>query len=391
MKNMKKIVLFLVILLMSIAFIPTFASADSHPVSTEDELKKAIEDANSGDTIELTADIKLKTPIEITKNDITIDGKNFTISREETWQLGGPGNQSLMTVGSGRTVTFKDISFKDSAKYGLQAYNTGHIIVDNVTVANNHFGGIIVNGGTLEIKKLHLEKNGATDNNGIEISKGDSLETDVTPTIIMNGTLTSTQDKNVIYIAENDKNLTTFDVKNDPNSEYKILVDDNKVVITDANNKVLFESNENEKVTSKGEEYVKDIIVTVKLNDKAITKELKEGETLSREDLEKEIDTAGLDLAKYNILGYYEDADFEKEFDFTKALTEDTFIYAKLEEKKVEENPKDEDPRDEDPKVDDDKKDETPKTGVVNAFPIVLSGIAISTAVVLIVKKKDLF
>lgn len=391
MKNMKKIVLFLVILLMSIAFIPTFASAESHQVATEDELKEAIKTAKSGDVIELTGNIQLKGPIEITENDITIDGKNFTISRETSWELGGSGNQSLMTVGAGRKVTFKDISFKDSAKYGLQAYNTGHIIVDNVTVANNHFGGIIVNGGTLEIKKLHLEKNGATDNNGIEISKGDSLKNDATPTIIMNGTLTSTQDKNVIYIAENDDNLTTFDVKNEPNSEYKILVDDNKVVITDANNKVLFESNENENVTSKGEEYVKDIIVTVKLNDKTITKELKEGETLSREDLEKEIDTAGLDLAKYNILGYYEDADFEKEFDFTKALTEDTFIYAKLEEKKVEENPKDEDPRDEDPKVDDDKKDETPKTGVINAFPIVLSGIAISTAVVLIVKKKDLF
>ena len=276
MKNMKKIVLFLVILLMSIAFIPTFASADNKTVSDEETLKKAIDEASSGDTIELTADIKLTAPIEITKNDITIDGKNFTISRADSWALGGSGNQSLMTVGAGRKVTFKDISFKDSAKYGLQAYNTGHIIVDNVTVANNHFGGIIVNGGTLEIKKLHLEKNGATDNNGIEISKGDSLKNDATPTIIMNGTLTSTQDKNVIYIAENDDNLTTFDVKNEPNSEYKILVDDNKVVITVANNKVLFESNENENVTSKGEEYVKDIIVTVKLNDKTITKELKE-------------------------------------------------------------------------------------------------------------------
>lgn len=391
MKNMKKIVLFLVILLMSIAFIPTFASAESHQVSTEDELKEAIEQAQLGETIELKNDIHLKAPIEITKNSITIDGKNFTISKSDEWTADGQSNQTLMTVGSGITVTFKDISFKGSAKYGLQAYNTGHIIVDNVTVADNKFGGILVNGGTLEIKKLHLDKNGEKDNNGIEISKGDSLKNDATPKIIMNGTLTSTQEKNVVYIAENDTNLNTFEVENKEGSEYKILVDDNKVVITDANNKVLFESNENEKVTSKGEEYVKDIIVTVKLNDKAITKELKEGETLSREDLEKEIDTAGLDLAKYNILGYYEDADFEKEFDFTKALTEDTFIYAKLEEKKVEENPKDEDPRDEDPKVDDDKKDETPKTGVVNAFPIVLSGIAISTAVVLIVKKKDLF
>ena len=71
----------------------------------------------------------------------------------------------------------------------------------------------------------------------------------------MNGTLTSEKDTNVIYIATNNDKLTNFEVKNTENTVDKILVDGNKVVITDPNNKVLFESNENSDISFEGDSY----------------------------------------------------------------------------------------------------------------------------------------
>ena len=400
MKNIKKIALFLVITLMAIVLVPTFASAESKSVSNEADLKDAIEKADNNDVITLTDNIQLTAPLETTGKTFTINGAGHTISKAEEFAANG-SNASLFTVGSEGKVTLTDITFSGSDKYGVQAYNGGHVILDKVTIENNKFGGVLVNAGTVEVIDLTLGKNGETKNNGIEISKGDSVSSEINPKLVMNGKITTDEKENVVYIAENDKNLTTFDVESTENSEYKIFTEGNKIVITDSNNKILFESNDNDKVTPTGEEFVKDITVTVKLNDETVTKELKEGTTLSREDLEKEIDLDELGLSKYTLVDFYEDDKFETKFDFTKELTEDTTIYAKLEETKTSDDPKDDETKDEEPKDDepivdedenaDDEKDTTPKTGVVNYLPLAISGIAILSVGALLFKSKELF
>lgn len=400
MKNIKKIALFLVITLMAIVLVPTFASAESKSVSNEADLKDAIEKADNNDVITLTGNIQLTEPLETTGKTFTINGAGHTISKAENF-TNHDSNGSLITVGKDGKVTLESLTLTGSNKYAVQAYNGGHVILDKVKIENNKFGGVLVNAGTVEVIDLTLGKNGENDNNGIEISKGDSITENINPKIVMNGKITTDQTKNVIYIAENDDNLTGFSVENTPDSEQKIFTSGNKVVVTDSDNKVLFESNDNDQVTPTGEEFVKDITVTVKLNDETVTKELKEGTTLSREDLEKEIDLDELGLSNYTLVDFYEDATFETKFDFTKELTEDTTIYAKLEETQTSDEPKDDDPKDDEPKDDepivdenenaDDEKDTTPKTGVVNYLPLAISGIAILSVGALLFKSKELF
>ena len=87
----------------------------------------------------------------------------------------------------------------------------------------------------------------------------------------MNGHLTSTESDNVVYIATNNPALTTFDVENTDTSDYKILVQGNKVVRTDENNEVLYVSNENSSVKTEGDTFIPNVIVTVSLLDKAVT------------------------------------------------------------------------------------------------------------------------
>lgn len=280
MKNLKRITLFLITLFIAFIFTTNFTNAASTTVvNTEDELVNAINNASEGDIIELSTNISLKRPIEITGKTITINAKGNIITREETnWSPNG-SNGSLITAGSGSKLTLVNATLKDAQKYGLQAYDGGYIIVNNVTIANCGFGGILVNGGTLEVKELHLQKNGTPNNNGIEIAKGDAVASVHIPTVIMNGTISSTEKENVIYVAENNPNLNKFEVKNTSSTTHKILINDNKIVLTDKNNTILYTSNEVKNVEVTGENYVEKAPVIDETEDKIEDEKDKKDET----------------------------------------------------------------------------------------------------------------
>ena len=251
---MKKSVLFSIVFFITLFFITNFSNAaTTKSVNDEDELKKATE----GDVIELSNSISLKSPIEITDKNITINGKGNVLKRDENnWTPSG-SNGTLITAGKGAKVELKNLTLQGSQKYGAQAYNGGYIILNGVTISNCGFGGVLVNGGTVEVKNLTLKRNGSPSNNGIEIAQGDAVEKDNKSTVVMNGTLTSTEQENVIYVAEDNPNLKEFEVKNTDNTINKIFIDDNKVVITDDNNKVLYTSKTiNNNVEVKGTDYV---------------------------------------------------------------------------------------------------------------------------------------
>ena len=59
----------------------------------------------------------------------------------------------------------------------------------------------------------------------------------------MNGTLSSTETENVIYLAINDQ-LAGFDLQNTESSVNKVFVNGNTVVVTDAENNIMFTSQE---------------------------------------------------------------------------------------------------------------------------------------------------
>ena len=242
---MRKAILSSIILFFGLIFISTFSNAaTTKTVNDETELRNAIEEAVENDVIELSKDIVLKAPIEITGKNITINGKGNAITREETnWTPSG-NNGTLISVGSKARVELKNVTLKNSQKYGVQSYDGGYVILNGVTIANCGYGAVLANAGTVEVMDLTLQKNGTPNNNGIEIAKGDTTAETNIPAVIMNGTLTSTEKENVIYVAENNPNLKKFEVENKEGTINKIFVNGDTVVITDDNNTVLYTSNQ---------------------------------------------------------------------------------------------------------------------------------------------------
>lgn len=256
MRILEKLILISIAIFTCIGIGTTISKAATHTAGNEQDLKTAIENATSGDTIELTSDIALTSPIEITGKTLTIIGNGHTVTRvTENWTPNGSNGSLITAGGDGTKLTLANIKLTNAQKYGIQSFNGAYVVVDNVQVSGAGFGGIIVNAGTLEIKDLSLGKNGNPSNNGIEIAKGRGVIGDNKPILIMNGKLTSTQNENVIYIAENDQ-LITFEVKNTATTTNKIFAQGKKVVVTDENNVIIFESNENSNVTVAGTEYV---------------------------------------------------------------------------------------------------------------------------------------
>lgn len=232
-------VLLIILLAISLLIIPNISNATERTASDERSLISAISSATDGDVINLTKDITITAPIEVSGKSITINGNNHSITAGYT---GTSGNKTILsTVSTGSVIKLKNITLKNSPKYGVQAYDGGKIILNQVTLTNNAYGGVLVNGGTVEIINLSLIGN----KTGIEISKSKSITSNNEPTLIMNGKLSSDSANNVIHLA-NDPNDNTkkFVIENTDNTENKILASGNKVVVTDVNNNILYTSNE---------------------------------------------------------------------------------------------------------------------------------------------------
>lgn len=332
MKTIKKIFLLLILSLITSISVSNFCNAATTTVGNEQDLINAINNASTGDIIELSTDIALTKPVEITGKDITINGNGHTITRIDTnWTPNG-SNSSLITAGlSGTKVNLVNLVLKDSAKYGVQSYDGAYVTLDDVTISNCGFGGVLVNAGTVEIKKLTLNKNGQSSNNGIEIAKGNGIYSENTyPTLIMNGTISSTENENVIYLAVND-NLSKFELKNTDSTVNKVLLNGNKVVITDSSNNIVYESNPNENIQITGENYAKNVTVSINLMEQVIAMTVKEGTTITKAEVESKINLETLGINNYSLNGFYSDNAYTTEFDFTKPITTDTVIYGKLE------------------------------------------------------------
>lgn len=233
-----KIVL-LVLLTICIINIPIASNAMEKSVNDESSLTNAISNAVTGDVIKLANDITITNPIEVSGKEITIDGNNHSIIAGYS---GTSGNKTILSsVLTGSVIKLKNITLKNSPKYGVQAYDGGKVILNQVRLENNAYGGILINGGTVEVINLSLVGN----KTGIEISKSKAITSNNEPTLIMNGKLTFDTPNNVIYLANDaNDNTTKFIIENTDNTENKILASGNKVVLIDKNNNILFTSNE---------------------------------------------------------------------------------------------------------------------------------------------------
>lgn len=374
MKNLKKITLFFTAALLGMILSCHFSYAATASVYNEATLRDAINNATEATVINLQNDIALTSPIEMTDKTITINGNGHTITKNATtWNDNGP-NGSLLTVGAGAKLTLNNLSLTNSHKYGVQAYNGGYVVLNQVKVMNNGFGGVLANGGIVEVIDLYLGHNGTEDsNNGIEISQGQAVSAENKSTVKMNGTLSSNQQTNVVYV-DMPEDSHGFDIVNEENSENKIFVSGNKLVVTDPQNNVLYESNEIENMSNNidAESYIENMIITIHVKDKTIPMSVLYGRVITKEQVEGTIDLAALGFENYVIAGFYEDEELTNEFDFSKGIIANTDMYVKLAEKPATEP----------------EKDTTPKTGIIDATPIAMFTFALSTITLVALKRK---
>ena len=398
MKNTLKIAIFFAIMIAVLLVVPSICNAAEINVPSEDTetLYDAVAKASDGDTINITEDITLEKAVEVSGKSITINGNSNTITADANMAAAdsSSSNKSMLTaVNAGAKITLKDVNLTGSPKYGVQAYNGGEVTLDGVNIYDCNFGGVLNNCGIVEIVDLTLGHNGkAESNNGIELGKGSAVTVEE-PTLIMNGTLTSDQTENVIYIAEDEADkISSFTVKNiydDQSGEKdRLYVDGNKIIVTDSNNKLKFESNATDKVeagNADGDDYHPNPTVTIEVpNMPSISFEITFGGTLTQEQLESKIDLSGTNLV---IDGFFTDEEFTDKFDFRGEIQSNITLYTKLSEAPETVDP--ENPSDEENKPAEDEKDDTPKTGVSSYIGIAGAIAVISLATIVVIKKKN--
>ena len=365
-----KFIIFCITILGISFFIPNFTKAAT-PVTDESSLLSAISSVGDGETITLQNNITVTAPIVIQKQ-ITIDGNGYTITGSSDW-TSTSGNQTMFTAQfSAGKLTLKNINLQNGPKYGVQSYDGATVILNNVSITGFKYGGVLANGGNVEVIDLHLGYNGTGANNGIEIAKGATATNN--PTLTMNGTLTSDSTENVVRVAENDS-LTEFTITNTPNTTNKIALTEGSIVLTDQYNNIIAETSIPDKVTGNADE--KKIIVTVIVNEEEIRFTANEGTMITADLVSSHIvleDNEKID-------GFYTDANYTTEFNFNEALNADTTIYAKISNVEATEP--------EEPVQQPEVKDETPKTGVENYLGLAIFVIIISSIAMIFMKKKN--
>lgn len=377
MKNIIKLTLFFIMIFAIFLIMPNNSKAAT-PVTDEESLLSVLWSADPGSTVELQNNITITKPVVIAK-EITIDGNGYTVTGSSDW-TSTSGNQTMFTAQlSDAKLTLKNIKLQNGPKYGVQSYDGATIILDNVSITGFKYGAVLVNGGKLEVKNLHLGYNGTNSNNGIEIDKGAAATNN--PTLIMNGTLTTDTNENVVHAAENGY-LTEFTITNTSNTTNKVVVAGDKVVLTDAADNVISETKVPEKATVNAD--TQNVVITLITNEQTNKIVVDLGATITADLLKSHIKLA----ENYTIDGFFTDAQYTSEFDFSKTIDADTTIYVKVSE--VQTNLPNETPEQNTTPEANEEKDETPKTGMPSYLGIAVLVAIISIAGIIFIKKKEI-
>lgn len=377
MKKTTKFLIFFLLLFSSLLIFTNVSNAaETENATNESDLISAIQNVDDGGTVKIQNNITVTGPIVIQKT-LTIDGNGYTISGSTDW-TSTSGNQSMFTaqLAAGR-LTLKNINLNNGPKYGVQSYDGATVILNNVSIEGFRYGGVLVNGGNVEVIDLHLGYNGTNANNGIEIDKGAYATNN--PTLTMNGILTSDSNENLVRVADNGY-LTEFTINNTENTENKVVIAGNKLVLTDENNNVISETNVPEKVTSNTD--TEAIVITLINGEKSEKIATEKGTNITEKFLKGYVDLKD----GYEIDGFFTDDKYTDEFDFSKTLDTDTTIYVKT--SKIEEDNSNDTGNTEEIKPEEDK-DDIPKTGEKNYLGIAILSILFSSISIMGLIKKS--
>ncbi len=226
---MKKLLSGLASALFAVALfvVPTLC-VNAAEASDEQTLRDAI---TAGGDIVLTQDIKITSPIEVF-NDVKISSKEGN-----TYTLDGTGmalsgkNGSILAAH--KTLELTNVNLKGAAKYGVQAYNGGSVVLDNVTISDCLWGAMLINGGEITIKSVTMNSNAW----GIEFGKGDRVTG--TAQLVMDGTMTATNQTEPIVVDASDFVNDKFVIENKEDSANKVVLKDNYLLVQDASGKTV--------------------------------------------------------------------------------------------------------------------------------------------------------
>ncbi len=373
MKKSIKITAIFAAILAILFIVPNASKATTREVTDESTLISEINSANPGDTISIQNNITITQPIVIAK-ELIIEGNGYTLTGSEGW-TSTSGNQTMFTAQlSDAKLTLRNINLVRGPKYGVQSYDGATVILDNVNITDFNYGGVLVNGGKLEVRDLHLGRNGTGANNGIEIDKGAAATN--SPTLVMNGVLKSDAAENVVRVADNG-NLTNFTIENAEGTTNKVFVTGEAVVLTDEYNNVISETVLPDTVTPNVDK--EKVFVTIAYNEETLRIVVNKDEKITAELVKSHIVLED----NYKIDGLYADAEYKTEFDFNNAITADTTIYAKISEIPTEQ------PEEKPEEVVEEEKDDTPKTGVNSYLGLATFVIALSVAGIIFTKKRN--
>lgn len=231
---MKKLKLFLGLFISAFMVVPFMEVNAKTVVTNEEDLQAALSGTDS--EILLGADIKINGPLSVTK-DVTIDG-------DDQWGITANytstnGNQTILTANPGATLTLKNIVLSNSPKYGVQAYNGGVVVLDQVRIQNSGYGAALINGGGKIIARgLTLWDNAY----GIEFGLGDVATG--TPTLVVDGQLDFTKQTkgDKLYVALED-NVTKVNVETTTNAPYQVSYENGVFSLTDTEGNAVASSN----------------------------------------------------------------------------------------------------------------------------------------------------
>ena len=377
MKKTTKFLIFFLLIFSSLLILTnTTKAAETENATDESSLISAIQNVDDGGTVEIQNNITVTQPIVIQKT-LTIDGNGYTISGSTDW-TSTSGNQTMFTAqfAAGK-LTLKDINLNNGPKYGVQSYDGATVILNNVSITGFRYGGVLANGGNVEIIDLHLGYNGTNANNGIEIDKGSAATNN--PALTMNGTLTSDSNENVVRVADNGY-LTEFTITNTESTENKVVIAGDKVVLTDENNNVISETTVPETITPNTD--AEAIVITLIHGEKTEKIATEKGTTITEAFLKEYITVED----GYEIDGFFTDDKYTDKFDFSKTLDADTTIYAKI--SKIENDSNNNDNNTEETKPEEDK-DDIPKTGEENYLGIAILLVLFSSISIMGLIRKD--
>ena len=154
-------------------------SSDATSVANETELQAAL--AANETLIVLTADFSVDSKITVNYA-TTINGNSHKITTDATTWTGGSDNATkhMMGIeGVAGAVTIRNLTLDSgSAAYGVQAFNSSAVTLNNVTLQNSAGSGLTVNGSA--VYATNLSVSGSAWGQSIDVSRGSGVETAAT-------------------------------------------------------------------------------------------------------------------------------------------------------------------------------------------------------------------